>query len=157
MSRSVGLALALFAVAATSCSRKPPNATPEGAVRELLIHLEGYRDGDPAQAKASFELLSKATQENLVARAARFSAASGKRIEPELMIAPASYGSTFDPKALAARIDGPYAIVTARGLLPEERAEIRCVFEDGGWRVHMDLPPLTPLKVLPRDGAGLPR
>ncbi len=142
----------LCAAVAAGCSRPSPDATPEGAVRELSLHLARYHDGDPAEAKLAFGLLSRSARENLAARADRFSAASGKRIEPELMIAPASYVSRFEARELSARIEGPYAVVTAVGLLPEERAQIPCVYEDGGWRVHVDLPPLAPVRVLPREG-----
>jgi hypothetical protein len=137
---------------AAGCSRPAPNATPEGAVRELTIHLSRYRDGDPAEAKAAFGLLSKAARTELGLRAERYSAASGKRIEPELMLAPASFVSRFEARELASRIQGPYAMVIAVGLLPEEKAEIPCVYEEGGWRVHLELPPLSPVRVLKREG-----
>jgi hypothetical protein len=152
--RSPGIRLftAACAVAALSCSRPPPNATPEGAVRELTIHLSRYHDGDPAEAKAAFGLLSKAARAELEERAVRYSAASGKRTEPELLIAPASFVSRFEARELASRIEGPYAVVIAVGLLPEERAEIPCVYEEGAWRVHVVLPPLSPVRVLKREG-----
>jgi len=135
-----------------ACSRPEPNATPEGAVRELTIHLDRYHDGDEAEAKAAFALLSNAARAELTERAERYKDASGKRIEPELMIAPASFVSRFEARELSSRIEGPYATVTAIGLLEEERAEIPCVYEDGGWRVHMTLPALSPVRVLKRDG-----
>lgn len=148
--------LLLTLCSALSCSRPQPNATPEGAVRELAIHLGRYHDGDPAEAKAAFGLLSNAARAELEKRAERYSAASGKRIEPELMIAPASFVSRFEARELSSRIQGPYAMVTAIGLLAEERAEIPCVYEEGGWRVHMELPPLSPVRVLKRDGDAAP-
>ncbi|MBL9024720.1 MAG: hypothetical protein JNL21_21165 [Myxococcales bacterium] len=148
------LLLGLGALAA--CSRPRPDATPEGAVRELTIHLGRYSDGDPTEAKAAFGLLSKEARSELEKRAERYSAASGKRIAPELMIAPASFVSRFEARELSSRIQGPYAVVAAVGLLAEERAEIPCVYEEGGWRVHLVLPPLSPVRVLKRDGETSP-
>lgn len=145
------LVAASFALV-SACSRPAPNATPEGAVRELTIHLSRYHDGDPAEAKAAFGMLSKAARTELMQRAERYSAASGKRIDPELMLAPASFVSRFEARELASRIEGPYAMVIAVGLLPEERAEIPCVYEEGAWRVHLVLPPLSPVRVLKREG-----
>src|SRR5690242_2996771 len=57
----------------SGCGRRAPNATPDGAVRELVERLRRVQ-GDPADAKAAFELLSKRTQSNLATRAQRYSA-----------------------------------------------------------------------------------
>jgi hypothetical protein len=87
-----------------------------------------------------------------VARAARYGDASGKRIAPEQMLAPASFLQRFEARELHSTITGRYAIVHAAGLLPEERAEIPCVFENGAWHVRIDLPPLPPALQSPREG-----
>ncbi len=137
-------------VALAGCGRKPPNATPEGAVRELVERIR--RTGtDAVSAKAAYDLLAKSSQANLNARAERYSAASGKHIAPEAMIAPASFVERFEARELSAEIVGSHARVTAAGLLPGERAEIPCVYEDGGWRVQIDLPALPPVEIQPRD------
>ncbi len=152
MSSSRRSALRWFcALAVVACSKKQPNETPEGAVRELIDQLKAL-DGSPKVAKAAFELLSAEAKQNLVARAERYSAASGKHIEPEMMLAPASFIERFDARHLSSEIRGGYAVVRAQGLLAEQTAEIRCVYEEGGWRVHMDLPPLPPVVVRPREG-----
>lgn len=151
--RSGVLAVGLFAVLSVgvvSCARRDPDATPEGAVRELVLELKQV-DGDPARAKTAFDRLSKDTRDNLVERAARYGDASGKRIVPEQMIAPASFIERFEARDLSATITGKYAIVHASGLLDGERAEIPCVYEDGAWRVHISLPPLSPVEMRPRD------
>lgn len=140
----------VLALGLVGCGRKPPNATPEGAVREF-VHRVKLSDGDPASAKAAYDLLSKATQQNLNARAERYSAASGKHIAPEAMIAPSSYVERFEAHELHAEIVGAHARVHAEGLLPGERADVPCVFEEGGWRVQIELPPLPPVDVQPRD------
>lgn len=144
---------ALFACALAAvlgCSSPPPDATADGAVRELLERLRRL-EGNPADARAAYELLSSETKENLVARAKRYSAASGRHIAPELMLAPASFVQRFEPRELEVRIQGRYAIVTALGPSPSHRAEIPCVYEDGAWRVRIELPPLPPVEVRSRD------
>ncbi len=154
MTRAAGavtaLALAL-SVALGGCRPKQPNETPEGAVRELVEQLKGL-DGTERSAKAAFELLSGETKKNLELRAQRYSNASGKHIEPEMMLAPASFILRFNPRELVSEIKGGYAIVRARGLLREESADIRCVYESGGWRVDVQLPPLSPVVIRARDG-----
>lgn len=144
--RHLLLALALTSI---GCARKAPNATPEGAVREFAERLR--RTGsDGVSAKLAYELLAKSSQANLNARAERYSNASGKHIAPEAMIASASFIERFEARELSAEIVGSHARVSVSGLLPGERAEIPCVFEDGGWRIQMELPPLPPVDVRPR-------
>jgi hypothetical protein len=146
--RLLGLA-AMLALAA-GCSRKPPNATPEGAVREFVDRVS-RASVDPTAAKDAYELLSKSTQKNLVERAERFTDASGKHIAPEAMLAPSSFLERFELHELRAEIVGSHALVHAQGLLPEETAEIPCVLEDGGWRIEIPLPPLMPVSKSTRD------
>ncbi len=144
----MALGIALF----TGCGRRAPNATPDGAVRELVERLRRVH-GDPADAKAAFDLLSKHTQSNLAARAQRYSAATGKTIAPEAMIAPSRFLVRFDPQRYTARIAGSYALVEVAGLLASDHAQIPCVFEDESWHVEVALPPLPPVQM--RPGSGL--
>ena len=67
------------------------------------------------------------------------------------MIAPASFIERFEAHELRAEIVGAHARVVAVGMLPGERAEIPCVYEDGGWRVQLELPPLQAVELRPRD------
>ena len=144
--------LALHACGASAgCGRRAPSATPEGAVRELIERL-GRVHGDPADARAAFELLSKHSQANLGARAQRYSAASGKALTPEAMIAPSRFLLHFDPQRYTARVSGAYALVDVTGILPTDRAQIACVLEEDAWRVDLALPPLPPVQM--RPGAG---
>ena len=149
MKRHFAIALLVLLVGA-GCGRKPPNATPEGAVRELVERIR--RTGtDSVSAKAAYDLLAKSTQANLNERAERYSNASGKHIAPEAMIAPASFIERFEAHELRAEIVGAHARVVASGLLPGEHAEIPCIYEEGGWRVQIELPPLPPVDIRPRD------
>ncbi|NUP14478.1 MAG: hypothetical protein HOW73_51265 [Polyangiaceae bacterium] len=147
--RAFVLALALWA-ALPSCKSRPPDETPDGAVRELVERLRRL-DGNPKNAKAVFQLLSKKTRENLEARADRYSAASGKHIEPEMMIAPQSFIERFSAQSYVTETKDGYAIVRAHGVVDAEVSEIHCVYEDGGWRVDVELPPLSPVVVRPRE------
>jgi hypothetical protein len=66
------------------------------------------------------------------------------------MIAPASFVERFEVHELHAEITGRHAVVHAQGLLPEESADIPCVYEDGGWHIEIALPALMPVSVSPR-------
>jgi uncharacterized protein YbjT (DUF2867 family) len=145
----------LLAAAAmlAGCGRRAPNASPDGAVRELVERMRRVH-GDPAEAKAAYELLSKRAQQNLVERAKRYSAASGKAIAPEAMIAPARFVLRFEPERYAPRISGAVAQVDVIGLRQSDRATVPCVFEEGAWRVDLALPALPPVQM--RPGSGQP-
>jgi hypothetical protein len=144
----IALLLLLCAAPLGGCSRRPPNATPDGAVRELVERLR-LVNGDPGDAKAAFELLSKRTRQNLSARAQRYSAATGKAIAPEAMIVPSRFVLRFDPERYRAKIVGNHALVEVQGLSPGDRAEVPCVFEDDAWRVDLNLPALPPVQMRP--------
>jgi hypothetical protein len=138
----------LLAAALAGCGRRAPNVTPDGAVRELVERMRRV-NGDPAEAKAAYVLLSKRAQQNLVERAKRYSAARGKAIAPEAMIVPSRFLLRFEPQRYTAQAAGTTARVDVVGLLAGERASVPCVFEDGGWRVDLALPPLPPVQMRP--------
>ena len=150
ITRVLAIAILLLATLSASCGRRAPNATPEGAVREFVERMRRVQ-GDPADAKAAFEMLSLAARTNLKTRADRYSAASGKTIAPEAMIVPSLFLLRFDPERYRAKISGVYALVEADGLLPEERAQIPCVFENDRWRLDLPMPPLPPIQMRPRE------
>lgn len=147
--RWAAAAVALVLVGLLSgCEREPPNASPEGAVRELLDRFAGVH-GQPQQARAVYELLSQRTRDNLAERARRYSDASGKTIEPEAMIVPSRFLLRFQPQEFTAEIVGSHALVEVVGLLPSQRARVPCVYEDGAWRVDLVLPDLAPVRLRP--------
>jgi len=143
----IAIAAALFVVAA-GCSRRPANATPEGAVRELVERLRRVQ-GDPSDAKEAYVLLSKRAQANLAARAKRYSAASGKAIGPEAMIVPSRFLLRFEPQRYTALVSGAHALVDVSGGADGQRAQVPCVFEDNAWRVDVLLPALPPVQLRP--------
>lgn len=133
----------------SACGRQPFDATPEGVLRELLDRADRYQ-GDPKDARAVFDLLSTGAQTNLSDRARRASAATGKRLGPEAMIAPGYFYPHFQPRAWNTKIAGDRAVVELVGASAEDdRATVPCVLEDGRWRVDVALPALPPIERRP--------
>jgi len=141
-------ALLCACLALAGCGRRVPNATPDGAVRELVERMRRVK-GDPADAKAAFEMLSKHSQENLVQRAKRYSDASGKAIAPEAMLAPSRFLLRFEPQRYVAQVSGAYAHVEILGLQADQRAKVPAIFEDGVWKVELVFPLLPPVQMRP--------
>jgi hypothetical protein len=137
---------ALLAIAvASSCTRKAPDATPEGAVRELLDRID-RSVADPGETRAVYELLSAHTKANLIERARRASTTSGREVPPEEMLAPGRFSLRFERRKMLTRFADDRAVVDVLGIDPEtDRAEVPCVLEDGRWRIEIPLPPLTPM------------
>lgn len=144
-------ALLCACLALAGCGRRAPNSTPDGAVRELVERMRRI-NGDPADAKAAYELLSKRSQQNLIERAHRYSDASGKAIAPEAMLAPSRFLPRFEPQRYVSQITGTYAHVDVLGLLPDQRARVPAIFEDGVWKVELVFPLLPPVQMRPGSG-----
>ena len=139
-------------VAAPACTRKPPDLTPEGAVRELLDRIDRV-EADPSEARAAYELLSSRTKADLIERARRASTTSGREVPPEEMLAPGRFSLRFEPRKMHARIAESRAVVDVIGIDPEtDRAEVPCVLEEGRWRIEIPLPPLLPVEKRPEAG-----
>ena len=103
--------------------------------------------GNPDDARAAYELIWSEARKNLGERAKRASAASGRQVAPEEMLAPSRFSLTFEPKSYAARTEGKWAEVTVTGDVPSrETTSVRCVLEDGSWRVVLELPQLPPIQ-----------
>jgi len=130
---------------AASCARKPADLTPDGAVRDLLDHVD-RTESDPAEMRAVYELLSADTKAKLIERARRASTTSGREVPPEEMLAPGRFSLRFEPRKMLVRFDEDRAVVDVVGIDPEtDRAEVPCVLEDGRWRIVVPLPPLAPM------------
>jgi hypothetical protein len=127
------------------CRRKQFDETPEGVVREFIVRMK-HVQGDPQAARAAFDLLSKEAQTNLSDRARRASAATGKRMGPEQMIAPALFFVHFEPRHWNTRTAGNRARVELNGLKPSEFASVPCKEEEGHWKIDPHLPPLPPIE-----------
>lgn len=143
------VALTACALLLSACGRRAPDTTPEGVVREMLERLE-HVTGDPRDARAVFDLLSRAAQTNLSDRARRASAATGKRLGPEQMLAPSHFFPRFQPRQWSTKVAGNRAVVELVGLDPAtDRAQVACVVEDGHWRIDLTLPPLPAVERRP--------
>lgn len=121
------------------CTRPPPDATPEGAVRLFVEKMESGGD-DPRAMKEAYGLLGPHARANLKERADRASKGQGRRYEPHEMLAEGRFGLKFRPKTLTARIEGDDAFVDVKGDLLEDRATVKCVREGPLWRVEPELP-----------------
>ncbi len=141
--RSVAFACAFVLV---GCSRSLPDATPEGVVRLWLERMEASTD-DPRAMHEAYSLLGPVAREKLAERARRMTAYTGKRAEPEEMLAPGRFGLKFRPKTMkTSAVAFDSATVEIAGSEPSERASVRCVRihsdvdAEDGWRIEPELP-----------------
>jgi len=139
-------ALALLTALIVSCSRKPPDATPDGALQEWLERMDA-RVTDP-HAESPYELLSKATHDKLQKRAERVSRIEGHRVEPEEILAEGRFALRFRPRRFTTSTSGDVATIEVAGD-DGAHATVRCVKEgtknDPRWRVDLALPDLADL------------
>jgi len=132
----LGLSLAF----AAACSRAPPDATPDGAVRLFLDDMETASD-DPRVMKRAYELLGPVARANLEERAHHTSQLQGRQVAPWDMLAAGRFGLTFRPKTMKSMRVGDRATVEVVGADPvNEHASVVCVHEAGGWRLEPGLP-----------------
>lgn len=139
----------LLGFAAVACSRSAPDSTPEGALRLFIEKMETSSD-DPTAMKEAFALLGPHARANLKERAERASRGQGKRFEPHQMLAEARFGLRFRTRTMTTRVEGDEAYVEVMGEGPDEKATVKCVRENGAWRVELDLPDVN--KPERRDG-----
>jgi hypothetical protein len=127
-------------VALAGCSRAPPDATPDGAVRLFLDEMEAA-EGDPHAMRRAYDLLGPTARANLEERAHRTSLLPGPRVEPWEMLAAARFGLTFRPRTMRPMRVGDRATVEVLGSDPAtEHASVVCVREPAGWRIEPGLP-----------------
>jgi hypothetical protein len=126
--------------ASNGCTRRMPDATPEGAVHEFLDAMEASED-DGAAARRVYALLGPQARANLTERARRTSQLQGTHVEPWTMLAAGLFGVAFRPKSMHSTVVGDRAIVNVFGEDPvTEHASVVCVREAGGWRIEPGLP-----------------
>lgn len=140
----------LFGLSALTpaCEREQVDTHPEQVVKEFVARMRRVH-GDPKNARAAYELLWSEARSNLAERAKRSSAIAGREVAPEEMLAPSRFSLNIEPKRYTARVSGDWALVTVTGGDgPSTREhQVRCVREDGRWRVVLEIPPLAPIQV----------
>lgn len=135
--------LALLFTAA--CEAAPVDALPETVVREFVERMRRVH-GDPVAAHAAYDLLWREGKTNLIERAKRATAVMGRTVAPADMLAPSRFSLNFRPKSYRARVQGKWAIVTVTGEVAGQLREIKSTREADGWRVALELPPLSPIQ-----------
>jgi hypothetical protein len=125
------------------CAQRSEEDSPERSVQEFVDRMQRVH-GDVQKSKAAYDLLASQAQANLKERAQRASAAAGRVVRPEEMLAPSRFYLAFQPRSWSTELGPGWAVVTAEGESPRERHAIRCVREDGRWKVVIDLPDLPP-------------
>ena len=143
--RGFGRRAACALLLLTACEAEPADARPEDIVEELVNRLKRVH-GDPKAARAAYDLLWSEAKRGLAERAKRAGAVAGRDIAPESMIAPTRFSLAFTPRRYTARIDGDWAVVSITGSSASQYHEVKCVREDGRWRVVLVIPPLPPIQ-----------
>lgn len=143
--------LGLVACTVFGCRREAVDEDPTRLVREFIARMQRVH-GDQKNSRAVFELLWSPAQRNLTERASRASALAGRKVAPEEMITPTRFTLRFEPKRINATTTGDRAVVAVQGDPPmRETREVRCVREDGRWRIVLDLPVLPPIQKRPES------
>jgi len=139
------VSLAILA-SGTACRREAIDEDPERLVKEFIDRAKGVY-GDPKMARGAFDFLWSSAQKNLTERAARASALASRKVAPEEMLALTRFSLRFVPQRYQATVQGDVAVVTLQGdSHSKDRADVRCVREQGRWRIAVELPPLPPIQ-----------
>jgi hypothetical protein len=141
----VGLLSALFSM---GCQKE---ATPSGPGDVLMNFVRQMRQvhGQAQDADQVVDLIWERARDNLKERARRASALSGRELSSGELIVPSWFALHLVPERAEARIDGDWAEVTLFGA-SGDTVQARCILEEDGWKVALELPPLAPIRM--REG-----
>ncbi|MBC7793928.1 MAG: hypothetical protein H7Z43_09475 [Clostridia bacterium] len=128
-----------------ACAQRSEEDSPERVAQEFIDRMQRVH-GDAQKSKLAFDLLAAQAQANLIERAERASAVVGHVVKPEEMLAPSRFYLTFQPRSWSTEQGPGWAVVTVRGESPGEQKQIRCLRENGQWKVIVDLPELPPIE-----------
>lgn len=126
------------------CEEEASDGEPDRVVAEFIQRMQRVH-GERKAARAAYDLLWSDARRNLAERAKRASDVAGREIAPEEMLPPSRFSLHHKPRGYGMRVDGDWAEVTVTG---EDAAvdRVKCVREDGKWRVVLELPPLAPIE-----------
>lgn len=126
------------------CEEEASDGEPDRVVAEFIQRMQRVH-GERKAARAAYDLLWSDARRNLAERAKRASDVAGREIAPEEMLPPSRFSLRHKPRHYDMRVDGDWAEVTVTG---EDGAvdRVKCVQEDGKWRVVLELPPLPPIE-----------
>lgn len=127
-----------FALLGAGC-QKPPDRTPEGALREWVETMDRAAE-DPRKRKEAYGLLASRARANLTERARRASILQGHRIEPYEMLDEGRFVLRFRPRTYRENTRGDLSTVQVKGYGEGEVASVQTVLEGGAWRVDIPLP-----------------
>jgi hypothetical protein len=128
------------------CDREVADERPERVVEEFIGRMQRVH-GDREAAREAYEHLWSEAQANLAERAKRASAVSGRKIAPEEMLVPSRFTPEFKPRRYEARVQGQWAVVSVEGeASTPQRKQVKCVLEEGHWRVVLEFPALPPIQ-----------
>ncbi len=140
--RFLVLILTLALGAWGACARKPPDATPEGALDQFLRAVE-ETPNDPTAPARAYALLAAPSRDALKTRATRATAITGKPIAPEAMLAPLWTPMRFAVERTAVTIEpsGIRAVVEVFGVDPStQHVKVPLLREGDRWRVVLEVP-----------------
>ncbi len=141
---------ALVLLTLPGCEEDAADSDPERLVPEFITRMQRVH-GDRKAARAAYDLLWSDARRNLAERAKRASDVAGREIAPEEMLPPSRFALHRKPRHYEARVDGDWAEVTI-GSEGGGVDRVKCVREDGKWRVVLELPPLAPIERRPDGG-----
>jgi hypothetical protein len=133
-----------------ACSRKPAPEQPIDVARAFVDTMQKAH-GAPATADRLYQMLWAPARKNLEERARRASALSGRTVAPSEMLVPSWFTFLASPEPEGQRLDPPWAEV----LFPRPegaQTRTRLHFEEGHWKVALDLPELAPIRQRTTEG-----